>query len=142
MQQWGLTIGDLPFKYLGVPLSTKKLSTLQWYPLIEKIISKISTWTAKKLTYAGRVQLVQSVLFGVQSYWTQLFLIPSKILKLIDGYCRSFIWSGANVITKKSRVLGKNVLPYLSWWSELNTTSKMEPCSSDKVMLGPSSQRR
>ncbi|KAH0698462.1 hypothetical protein KY284_012677 [Solanum tuberosum] len=104
LQQWGLTIGDLPFKYLGVPLSTKKLSTLQWYPLIEKIIAKISTWTAKKLAYAGRVQLVQSVLFGVQSYWAQLFLIPSKILKLINGYCRSFIWSGAKVITKKSLV--------------------------------------
>ncbi|OIT29233.1 hypothetical protein A4A49_64264, partial [Nicotiana attenuata] len=44
--------GNLPFKYLGVPLSTKKISLLQWQPLIEKITARITSWTAKKLSYA------------------------------------------------------------------------------------------
>ncbi|OIT26379.1 hypothetical protein A4A49_56174, partial [Nicotiana attenuata] len=47
----GFSTGELPFRYLGVPLPTKKLSLLQWQSLIEKIVAKISSWTAKKLSY-------------------------------------------------------------------------------------------
>ncbi|KAG5614385.1 hypothetical protein H5410_014209 [Solanum commersonii] len=54
----------------------------------DKIIAKISSWTAKKLSYAERVQLVQTVLFDIQAFWAQLYIIPTKILKLIEGYCR------------------------------------------------------
>nr|XP_016505563.1 PREDICTED: uncharacterized protein LOC107823437 [Nicotiana tabacum] len=104
LQQLGFTLGELPFKYLGIPLANKKLSLIQWHPLVEKIIAKISSWIAKKLSYTGRVQLVQTVLFGIQSYWSQLFTLPSKVLKMIDSYSRSYIWSGINVITKKPLV--------------------------------------
>ena len=67
VQQLGYTIEELSFKYLGVPLSSKKLTTIQWYPLIDKIMARINSWTAKKLSYAGRAQLVKTVLFGVQA---------------------------------------------------------------------------
>ena len=68
VQQLGYKMKELPFKYLGVPLSTKKMSVMQWYPLIEKIMARINSWTARKLSYAGRTQLIQTVLFGVQAY--------------------------------------------------------------------------
>lgn len=90
--QLGYGHGQLPFKYLGIPLSTKKLSILQWQPLIQKIINRITSWTSKKLSYAGRVQLVQSLIFGIQAYWAQLFPIPTYVLKVIDGLCRSYVW--------------------------------------------------
>ncbi|XP_019257621.1 PREDICTED: uncharacterized protein LOC109235823 [Nicotiana attenuata] len=61
----GFVHGTLPFKHLEVPLSTKKLTLLQWQPLIEKITARITSWTTKKLSYAGRTQLVKSVLFGI-----------------------------------------------------------------------------
>ncbi|XP_075079797.1 uncharacterized protein LOC142165056 [Nicotiana tabacum] len=64
----GFVQGELPFKYLGIPLSTKKIVLIQWKPLIDRITAKISSWTAKKLSYDGRVQLVQSVIFGFQAY--------------------------------------------------------------------------
>nr|XP_009762280.1 PREDICTED: uncharacterized protein LOC104214325 [Nicotiana sylvestris] len=105
MQQiFGYSRGELPVKYLGVPLSTKKMSFAQWQPLIEKTVARISSWTAKKLSYAGKIQLVQSVMFGIQAYWSQLFLIPSKFIKIIEAYCRSYVWSGYNVITRRSLV--------------------------------------
>ena len=94
VQQLGYTIEELPFKYLGVLLSSKKLNTIQWYPLIDKIMARINSWTAKKLSYAGRAQLVKIVLFGVQAYWAQLFIITTKIIKLIEGLCRSYLWAG------------------------------------------------
>ncbi|OIT22870.1 hypothetical protein A4A49_57083, partial [Nicotiana attenuata] len=52
LQELGLSEGELPFKYFGVPLSTKKLSLVQWQPLIERLVTRISSWTAKKLSYA------------------------------------------------------------------------------------------
>lgn len=92
LQQMGYSQRESPFKYLGIPLSMKKLSLIQWQPLIAKIIAKISSWTAKKLAYVGRVQLVKPVLFGIQAYWSQLFLSPAKVVKIIDSYCRSYIF--------------------------------------------------
>ena len=42
VQQLGYNMEELPFKYLGVPLSSNKMSVLQWYPLIDKIIARIN----------------------------------------------------------------------------------------------------
>lgn len=39
----GYKVGELPFKYLGVTLSTKRLTVKQCQPLIEKITSRITT---------------------------------------------------------------------------------------------------
>ena len=94
--------GGTTFQILRVPLSTKKMSIIQWYPLIDKIMARINSWTAKKLSYAGRTQLIKTVLFGVQSYWAQLFIIPAKIIKVIEGLCRSYLWSGVGYVTKKA----------------------------------------
>lgn len=102
----GYEQGQLPFKYLGVPLSTKKITLLQWQPLVEKITARITSWSARTLSYSGRLQLVQSIIFGIQAYGAQLFIFPVKVLKMIESICRSFIWSGMNTVNKKA---------YISW---------------------------
>ncbi|OIT08137.1 hypothetical protein A4A49_62870, partial [Nicotiana attenuata] len=48
----GFVYGELPFKYLGIPLSTKKLSLIRWKPLIYRIVTRVTSWTVKKLSYA------------------------------------------------------------------------------------------
>lgn len=106
--------GTLIFKYLGVPSSTKKLTLLQWQPLIEKITARITSWTAKILSYAGRIQLVKSILFEILAYWARLFLIPAKVLKTIYVYCKKFVWSGSNIITKKALVAWDKVCTLMS----------------------------
>ncbi|XP_047257506.1 uncharacterized protein LOC124889589 [Capsicum annuum] len=78
LQHLRFSEGSLPFKYLGVPLAAKKLSISQCWPLVEKITARINCWTSKLLSYAGRVHLIKSVLFRVQSYWAQIFLLPKK----------------------------------------------------------------
>ncbi|XP_049366604.1 uncharacterized protein LOC125831456 [Solanum verrucosum] len=95
LQILGFSYGELPFKYLGVPLATKKISLIQWQPLLDRITSRISSWTAKNLSYAGRAQLIKSAVFGIQAYWTQLFSIPAKVLHLIDAHCKSYLWAGS-----------------------------------------------
>ncbi|KAH0701680.1 hypothetical protein KY285_015958 [Solanum tuberosum] len=80
----GFSVGTLPFRYLGVPLSSKKLTVAAYFPLIEKITSKITCWFAKLLSYAGRMQLIKAVLFGVQAFWAQIFLISKKVMKTVE----------------------------------------------------------
>ena len=64
----GFKLGTLPVRYLGVPLVTRQLTDRDCAPLVEKITARINTWTSKFLSYAGRFQLIQSVLFSIQNY--------------------------------------------------------------------------
>ena len=91
-----IPVGSFPFKYLGVPLQARKLFYSECKPLIEKVVARIQLWTAKKLSYAGRCQLITSVLQGIQLYWSQIFLLPKKVLKEIQSILRSFLWSGSS----------------------------------------------
>ena len=52
---------------------------------------------------------MQTVLFGVQSYWAQLFIFPAKIIKLIGSLCRSYFWSSVGHITKKPLIAWEKV---------------------------------
>ncbi|XP_019237620.1 PREDICTED: uncharacterized protein LOC109217803 [Nicotiana attenuata] len=104
LQELGYNESSLPFKYLGVPLASKKLSNHQCWPLVEKITAKISCWTSKLLSYAGRLQLIKSVIFGMRSYWAQVFLLPKKISKMIEAVCRTFLWTGQVDISRRALV--------------------------------------
>ena len=59
------TKGALPMKYLGMPLVATKLKKVDCDEFIKKICDRIQAWTSKFLSYAGRVQLIQSVLTGI-----------------------------------------------------------------------------
>ncbi|XP_019265554.1 PREDICTED: uncharacterized protein LOC109243113 [Nicotiana attenuata] len=104
LQNTGYSPGDFPFKYLGITLDTKKSTALQWQPLIEKTVIRISSCITRKLSYAGRVQLVQTMIFDIQSYWSQVFILPAKVMKSNKSYSRSYIWSGTNIITKRALI--------------------------------------
>ncbi|GKC22137.1 RNA-directed DNA polymerase, eukaryota, reverse transcriptase zinc-binding domain protein [Tanacetum coccineum] len=65
-------VGKFPMKYLGVPLITKQLSVSECKPLIEKVEKKVLDWKKKALTYAGRLQLIASVLSSMQMYWASV----------------------------------------------------------------------
>ncbi|XP_056687909.1 uncharacterized protein [Spinacia oleracea] len=100
----GIQKGSFPFRYLGVPLTTRKLRYVDRKPLIEKTSARIRSWTAKFLSYAGRLQLVKSVLFGMQLYWCQIFVMPKKVMKEIQQLCRCFLWTGSDLGSKKETV--------------------------------------
>lgn len=59
--------GESPFRYLRVSLHSKKPNALDCRNLVEKITAKIKTWSAKLLSYARRVELVGSVIRGLQN---------------------------------------------------------------------------
>lgn len=80
-----MPLGSFPFRYLGAPLSYKKLSYVDCKVLVDKILARVRTWTVKHLSYAGRLVLVKSVLTSMQNFWCQLFLLPKKLLREVPS---------------------------------------------------------
>ncbi|CAA7024809.1 unnamed protein product [Microthlaspi erraticum] len=66
--KFGLQTGSLPVRYLGLPLMPRNLTWQDCQPLIDKVKSRISSWTVRPLSFAGRLQLIQSVLYGIVNY--------------------------------------------------------------------------
>ena len=59
-----LTLSFTPTKkYLGVPLISTRLSHIDCQPLLDKIIARTQSWTSRSLSFAGRLQLISSVLY-------------------------------------------------------------------------------
>ncbi|XP_058776449.1 uncharacterized protein LOC131650760 [Vicia villosa] len=104
-------MGKLPFKYLGVPLSTRKLTINQCQPIIDKMLEKIQHWSASMLSYVGRKQLVKSTLMSIAGYWMQAFPLPKTIIQRIEVICKNFLWSGRAVGRKALVAWDKICLP-------------------------------
>lgn len=43
------------------------------------------------------MQLITSVLFSIQVYWSSIFILPSKILKHIESVLNAFLWKGVDL---------------------------------------------
>ncbi|KAL9662481.1 hypothetical protein QQ045_027314 [Rhodiola kirilowii] len=87
--------GQLPFKYLGVPLQGKRLKGSDFNVIMEKMTSKIKAWSSRLLSYAGRLFLIKHVLSAIGSYWMRVMVFPKCVIKKISAICRNFLWSGA-----------------------------------------------
>ncbi|KAI4355803.1 hypothetical protein L6164_004542 [Bauhinia variegata] len=72
--------GQLPVCYLGVPLHSSRLQVTKYALLIQKMCSKIQHCTARSLSYAGRSQLITSVLSSTQNFWSSIFPLPLPVI--------------------------------------------------------------
>ncbi|KAF8088677.1 hypothetical protein N665_0532s0040 [Sinapis alba] len=57
-------------------------------------IRSFHSWTAKLLSFAGRLQLLKSVIFGTVNFWLSAFILPKGCIKSIESLCSRFLWSG------------------------------------------------
>lgn len=64
----GIKVGSLPVRYLGMPLTTKALSKQDYEPLIDYIRGRMLSWRNKCLSYAGRFQLIKSVISSIVNF--------------------------------------------------------------------------
>ncbi|CAN1154403.1 Putative ribonuclease H protein At1g65750 [Linum perenne] len=102
--QTGFTEGKLPVWYLGVPLVSGKIKSKDCEVLIAKITSKIRGWNVRTLSYAGRLQLVKSVLSTMSQFWMAIFLLPKSIIKAVEKICNDFLWKVSEGERKKAKV--------------------------------------
>ena len=77
----GFNLGKFPFRYLGIPVAASKLTIEQFNPLIATVSEYISAWAGASLSYAGRSELIRSVLQGVECFWLSILPIPVGVGK-------------------------------------------------------------
>ena len=110
----GFQRGSLPIKYLGLPLISTKLSARDCSQIIMRTRDKIDCWTNSCLNHAGRLQLIKTVLFGMQAYWSSHLFLPKHILKTIQSYFVKFLWSGSSTGHKQVKVSWKECCKLIS----------------------------
>ncbi|KAL0278008.1 UNVERIFIED_CONTAM: hypothetical protein Sradi_7304600 [Sesamum radiatum] len=77
-------------------LTSSRLTISDCRPLIDKVDSKLAGWQHQNLSYAGRLQLIKSVLSTLHTYWASVFILPKGVLKLLEQKMRAFLWHGSS----------------------------------------------
>ncbi|KAG7560295.1 Reverse transcriptase domain [Arabidopsis thaliana x Arabidopsis arenosa] len=102
-------VGQLPVRYLGLPLVTKRFTAADYTPLIEHLRKRITSWTARYLSFAGRLNLINSVLWSICNFWLAAFRLPRACIQEIDKLCSAFLWSGKEMSSKKAKIAWEQV---------------------------------
>jgi len=101
--------GSLPVRYLGLPLMTKRMTLADCLPLLEKIRSRISSWKNRFLSYAGRLQLLNSVISSLTNFSISAFRLPRACIREIEQISAAFLWSGTDLNPHKAKVAWHDV---------------------------------
>lgn len=78
-------------------------------PLLSRIRNKISSWTARHLSFAGRLQLIGCVLYSITNFWMSAFRLPNQCIQEINSLCSAFLWSGPVLSTQKAKIAWSDV---------------------------------
>ncbi|GJU76434.1 RNA-directed DNA polymerase, eukaryota, reverse transcriptase zinc-binding domain protein [Tanacetum coccineum] len=104
-------VESLPVKYLVVPLITKRLRVKDCKSLVDKVRNRILSWKNKVLSYAGRLQLVASILESIQVYWATIFLLPQAVIDDINRLLKGFLWNQSDQANGKAKVPNITLTP-------------------------------
>lgn len=106
LQITGFQNSSFPLTCLGVPITASCLTKVECAGLVDKIQVRTNIWATRNISYAGRAKLINSVVFGLYTYWASIFVLPKAVTDQIVGICRNYLWGGR---TEYSRP------PYISW---------------------------
>jgi hypothetical protein len=147
-------ITDFPCKYLGLPLSLRKLSSDSIQPIIDSIADQLPGWKADLTTRAGRRVHVQFVLTSKLVYLALAVDFPQWAHKEVNKIRRGYLWRG-HTNAKRGHCLvawdsvcrplelgglGISNLPTLGWalkvrWLWLQKTQPQRPWSSLPIQI-------
>ncbi|XP_022551648.2 uncharacterized protein LOC106378242 [Brassica napus] len=91
----GFKIGTFPTRFLGLPLNPSRISMATLQPFIEKITLKLNSWTVKSLSFAGKVILVASGVYGMVNFKSSVFALPKRFYEKVDSLCSGFLWKNS-----------------------------------------------
>ncbi|KAL7615337.1 hypothetical protein Lser_V15G05964 [Lactuca serriola] len=74
--------------YVGMNMKLAK----NWNLVMEKFKKRLSNWKAKALSFGGRLTHVNSVLYRLPMYYFSIFRAPRKIILMLDGIRKRFLW--------------------------------------------------
>ncbi|XP_060965502.1 uncharacterized protein LOC133034432 [Cannabis sativa] len=64
---------------------------------------------AQETFLTGRITLLNSVLIAIQAYWSQMLIMPKKVIKSIEAICRAFLWKGQALFHGAGAVAWENI---------------------------------
>ena len=88
-----------PIKYLGLPLSTRRLRKVDFQPLIDRAAARLSGWRGRNITQAGRMILTKTVLSSQPVYLLTALTATNEVLESVDKIRRRFLWAGDENLT-------------------------------------------
>jgi hypothetical protein len=80
VEMFGCKEGEMPFRYLGIPMSSRKLLNKDWSVVEERFQKKLSSWKGKLLLSGGRLVLINSVLSSFPMFLMSFFKIPKGVV--------------------------------------------------------------
>jgi hypothetical protein len=92
--------GTMPFTYMGLPLSLNKPIVQDYMPLVHRVERRLIS-TSNFLTQGGKLQMVNSVLSSLATFYMYSIKVPISILNQIDKYRRHCLWRGGDINGKK-----------------------------------------
>ncbi|GAV75295.1 hypothetical protein CFOL_v3_18774 [Cephalotus follicularis] len=101
--------GSLPVRYLGIPLIMARLSHMDSKVLVDKLVSRTSSWISNSLSFGGRQQLIAYVLFSIQVFWCNTFMLPVAVTKECDRILRGFFWHGVGTSKRGGKIVWSKV---------------------------------
>lgn len=101
--------GDLPVRFLGLPLMSQSMRKQDNLPLLEKTRNRISSWMCRFLSYAGRLQLIKDMLMRIVNFLAAVFCLPSNCIKEVEQLCFAFLWIGPVLKYTNAKVAWKDV---------------------------------
>ena len=98
--------GQLPNKYLGIPLFEGRNKSEFWDSLIEKCQRKMEGWKGRWLSSAGRILMLQTVILAMPVFSMMCMGIPKKVIWIVEQKKRKLFWNGSN---------DEDKIPLLAW---------------------------
>ncbi|GJU55244.1 hypothetical protein Tco_1228958 [Tanacetum coccineum] len=101
--------GEIPVKYLGVPLIFSCLLNKDCKILVERVKNRVGDWKNKLLSFAGQLQLCKSVISSMHVYWASVLMIPIGIIQDIQQFMRGFLWCNGDLKRGKAKVTWEDI---------------------------------
>jgi hypothetical protein len=92
----GCGSGEVPLKYLGLPLGASFKFKAMWAGLEDLMSRRLAPWKRLYLSKGGMITLIKSTLLNMHNYMLSLFPIPADVAKCIEKIQRDFLWGGMN----------------------------------------------
>lgn len=85
-------LGSIPLKYLGMPISYRLLSIVDFDPMVEKVAGRVEPWQGKLLASGGRLILVNDCLTNIPMYIMGFYLLQNGVHDKMDRVRSWFFW--------------------------------------------------
>lgn len=91
---FGIKIGQLPGKFLGLPLFARAGRTDIWKDLLDGCKGKMEGWKSKWLSLVDRLLMLKTIVSTMPIFPMACFKLPGTVIKNMQKKMRKFLWNG------------------------------------------------